>query len=144
MEQIIEKLKALRTSEKIIAVAGIALFIDGFLPWYRVTIGPISVSANGWEAPGAIWSILAILIGAAMAGTVLFKHFAGAGLPDDVGGITWPKIYLGGGVAALAFVFIKFLNESSYLGFAFYVGLIAVVALAVGGFLMYREETATV
>ena len=144
MEQIIEKLKALRTSEKIIAVAGIALFIDGFLPWYRVSVEPISVTANGWEAPGAIWSILAILIGTAMAGTIILKHFTGAGLPDDVNGITWPKIYLGGGVAALAFVLIKFLNESSYLGYAFFIGLIAVVALAVGGFLMYREETATV
>ena len=144
MEHIIEKLKALRTPEKIIAVAGISLFIDGFLPWYRVSIGPISVTANGWEAPGAVWSILAILIGTAMAGTVLFKHFSGAGLPDDISGITWPKIYLGGGVAALAFIVIKFLNESSYLGIAFFIGLIAVVALAVGGFLMYREETATV
>ena len=144
MEQIIEKFKALRTPEKIIAVAGIALFIDGFLPWYRVSVGPISVTANGWEAPGAIWSILAILIGTAMAGAVILKHFAGAGLPDDVNGITWPLIYLGAGVASFAFVLLKFLNEPSYLGFAFYVGLIAVVALAVGGFLMYREETATI
>ena len=142
MEQIIEKFKALRTAEKIIVITGFALFIDGFLPWYQVSVGPISVTANGWEAPGAIWSILAILIGTTMAGTIIFKHFARAGLPYAVQGFTWPKIYLGGGVAALAFVLIKYLNESSYLGFAFYVGLIAATALAVGGVLLFREETA--
>jgi hypothetical protein len=70
------------------------------------------------------------------------KTFGTATIPDNVSGFTWPKIHLGGGVLALVLVLIKLANESSYLGFAFYVGIIAAAALAVGGLLMYREEMA--
>jgi hypothetical protein len=63
-------------------------------------------------------------------------------MPDNVGGFTWPKIMLGGGVAALVFLVIKLLNESSYMGFGFYLGIICAAALAAGGFLMFREEAA--
>jgi hypothetical protein len=77
-----------------------------------------------------------------MAGVVVVKNLGTVVVPDNVGGVTWPKIHLGGGVAALVFVLIKLANESSHLGFAFYVGIIAAAALAVAGFLMFREESA--
>ena len=141
MEKLIEKFSALSVGEKIIIIAGVLLFIFGFLPWYSISIGPISWTANGWESPGAIWSILAILVGLAMAGVVVLKGLTTVEVPDNVGGFTWPRILLGGGVATLAFVVIKFLNESRSLRFGFYVGIIAAVALATGGFLMFREES---
>jgi hypothetical protein len=122
MEKWIEKFKALSVGEKIIIPAGVILFIVGFLPWYSVDLGPLGTySRNGWESPGAIWSILAILVGLAMAGVVVVKNL---------------------GTVALVFVLIKLANESSHLGFAFYVGIIATAALAVAGFLMFREESA--
>jgi len=143
MEKWIEKFNALSIGEKIIIPAGVVLFIVGFLPWYSVDLGPLGTySRNGWESPGAIWSILAILVGLAMAGVVVVKNLGTVAIPDNVGGVTWPKIHLGGGVAALVFVLIKLGNESSHLGFAFYVGIIAAAALAVAGFLMFREESA--
>jgi hypothetical protein len=141
MDKWLEKFNALSVGEKIIIVAGVVLFIVGFLPWYSVDIGPFGdYTRNGWQSPGAIWSIVAILIGLAMAGVIVLKNFGTVAIPDNVGGFTWPKIHLGGGVAALVFVLIKLANESSYLGFAFYVGIIAAAALAVAGILMYREE----
>ncbi len=144
MDTLIERLKALSVGEKIIIVAGVILFIDGFLPWYSVSLGPLgSVTRSGWQSPGAIWSILAVFIGLAMAGVVVLKRLAGVEIPDNVGGASWSKILLGGGVAALAFVVIKLLNESSFLGFGFYLGIITAGALAVAGFLMFREESAT-
>ena len=142
MEKWIEKFNALSLGEKIIIPAGAVLFICGFLPWYSVDLGVVSVSRNGWESPGAIWSILAILVGLAMAGVVVVKNLGTVEVPDNVGGFTWPKIYLGAGLAALLFLLIKLANESSYLGFAFYLGIIAAAALAVAGFLMFREESA--
>jgi hypothetical protein len=143
MEKWIEKFNALSLGEKIILPAGVVLFIVGFLPWYSVDLGPLGTySRNGWESPGAIWSILAILVGLAMAGVVVVKNLGTVAVPDNVGGVTWPKIHLGAGVAALLFVLIKLANESSHLGFAFYVGIIAAAALAVAGFLMFREESA--
>jgi hypothetical protein len=142
MEKWIEKFNALSLGEKIIIPAGAVLFICGFLPWYSVDLGVVSVSRNGWESPGAIWSILAILVGLGMAGVVVVKNLGTMEVPDNVGGFTWPKIYLGAGLAALLFLLIKLANESSYLGFAFYLGIIAAAALAVAGFLMFREESA--
>ena len=143
MDKFIEKFMALSIGEKIIVIAGLVLLIDGFLPWYSVDLGPFgSVTRNGWESPGALWSMLAILIGIAMAGVVGVKISTEGVIPENVGGFTWPKIFLGGGVAALLLVVIKFLSESSSLGFGFYLGFIAAAALAAGGFLMYREELA--
>jgi hypothetical protein len=143
MDKWLEKFNALSIGEKIILVAGVILFIVGFLPWYSVDLGTFgSYTRSGWESPGAIWSILAILVGLAMAGVVALKTFGTATIPDNVSGFTWPKIHLGGGVLALVLVLIKLANESSYLGFAFYIGIIAAAALAVGGLLMYREEMA--
>src|SRR3990172_6997772 len=142
MDKLLERFKALSIGEKIIVIAGLVLLIDGFLPWYSVSIGPYSASASGWESPGAIWSMLAILIGLAMAGVVAVKISTEGVIPENVGGFSWPKIFLGGGVAALVLVVIKFLNDSSSLGFGFYLGFIAAAALAVAGGLVYREEMA--
>ena len=77
MDKWIEKFKALSIGGKIILVAGVVLFIDGFLPWYSVSLGPLgSFTRSGWQSPGAIWSILAILIGLAMSGVIAVKNLA--------------------------------------------------------------------
>jgi len=146
MDKLVEKFMALGIGEKIILIAAVVLFIDGFLPWYSVSAEifgeRISATANGWESPGAIWSILAVLVGLAMGGIVVLKGLTEVEIPDNVGGFSWPKILLGGGVAALVLVVIKLLSESSSLGFGFYLGIICAAALAAGGFLMFREEKA--
>jgi hypothetical protein len=148
MEKWIEKYNALSVGEKIILPAGVVLFILGFLPWSSAsaTIAGITVkaggSSNAWSHFGAFWSILAILIGLAMAAVVALKAFGTATIPDNVGGITWPKIHLGAGVAALVFLLIKFLGNHDYTTFGLYLGIIAAAALAAGGFFMFREESA--
>src|SRR3990170_1815574 len=99
MEKWLEKFMALGIGEKIIVIAGLILFIDGFLPWYDVDLGIVSVTRSGWESPGGIWSILAILLGIAMSGVIAVKALTEGGIPDNVGGVTWPKILLAvGGV----------------------------------------------
>jgi hypothetical protein len=143
MEKWIEKFNALSLGEKIILPAGVVLFIVGFLPWYSVDLGAFGTySHNGWQSPGGFWSILAILVGLAMAGVVGLKAFGTATIPDNVGGVTWPKIHLGAGVVALLFLVIKYISNHDYTGFGFYVGIIAAAALAAGGFLMFRDESA--
>ena len=143
MDKLIEKFMALSIGEKIIIIAGLVLLVDGFLPWYSVDLGPFGdFTRNGWQSPGAFWSMLAILIGLAMAAVVVLKGLTEVEIPDNVGGVSWPKILLGAGVAALVLVVIKFLNESSHLAFGFYLGFIAAAALAVAGFLIFREESA--
>lgn len=143
----IEKFNALSLGEKIIVIAAVALFIIGFLPWYHaggrvevggVTVADISVNRNAWQSPGAIWSMLAVIIGLAMAAVILARQMAAAGtLPDQVGGLSWPQIFLGGSVVAAVCVLIKLLNHSGDLGLGFFLGIIAVAALVVGGYLVY-------
>ena len=55
-------------------------------------------------------------------------------------GVTWARLHLGLGSAAVLFVVIKFINESSNLSYGFYIGIILAVALAAGGFLLFQEE----
>jgi len=139
---LMEKFKALGLGGQIIVVAALVLFIDGFLPWYSVDLGPFgSVDRNGWESPGAIWSMLAIVVGLAMGGVMVARALMAAGtIPDNISGFTWPKINLGAaGVVALLIV-IKLVNESSYLSFGFYVAILCAVALCAGAFLQFQAE----
>jgi hypothetical protein len=136
----VDKLNTLSNGEKLIAGGGVVMLIASFLPWYKIDFGSIvSVSRNGWQSPGAIWSLLAVLIGIVMAGAILGPKFANIQLPD-LGSITWPQAHLGLGVAALIFVILKFINESSYLSFGFYLGFLAALALAAGGYLYFTES----
>lgn len=144
---IMEKFKALALGEKVILVAALVLFIDGFLNWYSVSIEfggfSASASASGWDAPGAIWSVLAILVGLAMAAVIVVKALSPGTIPDNISGFTWPKILLGAGAATCVLVLIKFLNHSGDLAYGFFIGIVCVVALAAGGFLMFQEEKAS-
>src|SRR3990172_5866634 len=86
MDKLLERFKALSIGEKIIIIAGAVLLIDGFLPWYSIDLGPFgSFTRNGWESPGAIWSMLAILIGIAMAAVVVLKGLTEVEIPDNIG-----------------------------------------------------------
>ncbi len=120
MDKIMEKFQALSLGEKIILVAGVVLFIVGFLPWYSFDLGPFgSVTRSGWQSPGALWSMLAILIGLAMSGVVGAKTFTDVKLPDDIGGQSWARIYLGGGAVALLFIIIKYISQNNAVSFGF-------------------------
>ena len=132
-----EQFQKMALGERIILVAGPLLFIDGFLPWYDLS-GVFNRS--GWQAPGALWSILAILLGLTMAGLVAAVRFGNVKIPELPQGVTWARLMLGLGGAAAVFVVIKFLNHSGDIDFGFVIGALLVAALAGGGFLMYQEE----
>lgn len=136
-----ERFQKSSIGEKVILIAGPLLLIDSFLPWYDVDLGPFgSVTRSGWESPGAIWSILAVLAGLVSSGVVAARLFTTMQMPALPEGVTWGRVHLGLGAAALLFVVIKLINESSYLGFGFYIGIILAIALAVGGGLMFQAE----
>ena len=140
-----DRINALSTGEKLIVAGGIVMLIASFLPWYSYDFGldgiaDISISRNGWQSPGAIWSILATLVAVAMAGTILAAKFGNMTLPALSNNLTWGTLYLAaGGIVALC-VILKLVGESSYLSFGFYLGILAAIALAAGGYLLYSEE----
>ncbi len=139
-----EQFQKLALGEKIILIAGPLLFIDSFLPWYSISFEAFgfseSITRSAWQSPGALWSMLAVLIGLVMTGLVAAVRFGNVKLPELPDPVTWGRLQLGLGGAAALFVVIKLINESSFLGFGFYIGIIVVIALAAGGFLTYQEE----
>ncbi len=74
---------------------------------------------------------------------VALKAFTDVVMPDNLAGQSWAKVHLGGGAVALLSVGIKFVSESEFLGYGFYLGFLAAAALAVGGFMMFKEEGGT-
>ena len=140
-----DKLNELSLGEKLVVGGGALMLIASFLPWYKVSFGLEelgiggSVSRNGWESPGALWSLLAVLISVALAGSIVAVKFGNVKLPD-LGTVTLGQAYLGGGGAVALCVIIKLINESSYMSFGFYLGIIAAAAVAAGGWLLYSEE----
>jgi len=137
----VDKLKEMTNGEKVIAVAAVVLLIDSFLPWYSVDLGPFGdYSRNGWQAPSAFLSLLAILIGIAMGALVVVKALGAVELPEKLGNVGWGLAYLIGGVAAFVLVLIKWLGNTDYTAFGLYLGLICTAGLAAGGFLTAKER----
>ena len=139
-----EKLNALSTGEKLIAGGGIVMLIASFLPWYDFDFGLEfvgSITRNGWQSPNAIWSILATLIAVAMAAAVLAPKFGNVRLPD-MGSVTLGQAFLGAGAVVAICVLLKLIGESSSMSFGFFLGILAAIACAAGGYLMYAEEKA--
>jgi hypothetical protein len=139
----VDKVNMLSTGEKLIVGAAILLFLDSFIfPWYSVDFINGSIDRNGWQSPGALWSILAVLIGLALAAAILGPKFANMQLPDLPNNVTMGLVFLGGGGLAFLFLILKFLNESDYVAIGFWLGFIFTAAMAAGGYLLYTEEKA--
>jgi hypothetical protein len=133
-------LKKLTPGEITTAVSGVALLIFSFFHWYSVDLGPFGTfSRNGWQSPGALWSVLAILLGIVLAAHVIVEKLSGVDLPDRLGSIGWGVVHLAGGALAFLFLIIKLINHSSDSAIGLYLGLIAGAGLVAGGYLMAKE-----
>src|SRR6266849_2371721 len=98
-----ETFQKMPLGEKIIVPAAVVLLIDSFLPWYHVSVslgvlGSVSANRSGWQSPGAIWSILAMLLGLVMAGIIVATRFTTVKMPVLPSGVTWARVQLGLGV----------------------------------------------
>ena len=135
-----DKINEMTTGEKL-AVGGAALMlIASFLPWYSIDIGEFgSFSRNGWQSPGALWSVLAVIISVGFAGIILARKFGNVQLPD-LGQFTWGQAALAAGGAVALCIIIKLVNESSFMAFGFFLGIIAAALVAAGAYFRYTEE----
>jgi len=133
-------LKKLTPGEIVTAVSGVLLLVFSFFKWYSVDLGPFGdFSRNGWQSPGALWSVLAILIGIVLAAHVIVEKLSGVDLPDRLGSIGWGVVHLAGGALALLFLIIKLINHSSDSAIGLYLGILCGVGLLAGGYLMAKE-----
>ncbi len=143
-------LSKLSTSDKVISVSGIILFIASFLPWFEVDIpgGDIivggSAEASGWDV-GFIWAGLPGLLGLAAAGIILATKLGSANMPELP--VSWGQVLLGAGALSAVLVVLKLLvGEDAPFGlevdraWGLFLATLAALAFAGGGFLKFQEE----
>ena len=141
--------KRLTTGEMVVGASGLLLLIFSFFKWYGVDVGGgevggvdipgVSFSVNGWEAPSAFLSIVAILIGIAALAYVVAKA-AGVEIPARLGNVGMGLVLFVAGAIAFLFVLIKFISNTEATKLGIYVGLITTAGLAVGGYMVAKER----
>jgi hypothetical protein len=143
----VDKIKLLSTPEKAIAGGGVLMFIASFFDWWSVSEGPFSFGGSGWDAPGSIWSVLAILISVALAAVIIATKLGNVQMPALPENVSWSQIYGGGAAAVVVLMLLKAWRilalPSGYgFGIGFFLGVIAAAAIAYGGYMMYKQEKA--
>jgi len=127
---------------KVFVGSTLVFFIACFLPWF--SLGPYSES--GFSA-GFLWSTLWFIIFIALAVRLVLPAFGVQGVP-----VVPPVAYLAAGALGALFVLLKLIIGESYgVGFGFsdvdldrsvgiFIGLIAAIGVAAGGFLLFQES----
>ncbi|MDT0200488.1 hypothetical protein [Nocardioides sp. AE5] len=128
-----QNLSNLSLPRKLLLGAAAVLFINSFLPWYSVDLGPFgSATANGWHEIGpVVWLLVIALL--VLEGT----RIAGV-LPLDEGKSDLATLAVTAGALLFGLIFVIQRLTDGHFGFGFFVGVIGLVVLGVGGFLLYQ------
>lgn len=128
---------ALGKGTKILLVGGLLLFIDSFLDWQQVSIGPVSIGQNEWHGIGVLAALLVIAL-------LLWEGLQVAGLTRQLQ-LPVPATLVSVGLAASValFTIIKFFVADVARHWPAWIGLILAIAVAVGGWLKFAEAPAT-
>ena len=126
----------LSNGEKMALIGGGALIINLFLPWYSADFGPVSVSANAFDAQFWAWggSFLAI----AGAAVLLLKAM---GTKDVQAGQFKPEqlATMLAGVGTVLIV-IRLLTETDGVSIGLFLGLAAAAVVTFGAFTSMKDE----
>jgi hypothetical protein len=133
-------LSKLKTSEKIIAVAGIVLFISSFLPWFKVDLFGFSHNFSGWDV-GFFWAGIPGLLGLAAAAAIISSRLFDVKLPELPVG--WGQAFLIAGGVSAAIVLLKLLigeDDPIDRAYGLFLATLASLGFAGGGYLAFQEE----
>ena len=113
-----------------LGLLGVSLVIvAAFLPWYEISFETLGFSAsitrNGWQSPGAAWSVLAFVFAVLFLGAFIARFI------ENIEALEYAPLALG--VACVAVVLVKLSAESSFLAIGFYLALVGAVLLAGSG-----------
>lgn len=145
-----EKIKNLSLAEQLVAGGGILMLIASFFDWWHFSAGvegfSISGGFDGWGDPGSIWSVLAILVSIVMAGVVIATKVGNVQMPALPQNVTWGQVWGGGAAAVVVLMLLKawriLAAPVGGFGIGFWIAVVATVAIAYGGFLLYTKEKA--
>jgi hypothetical protein len=138
-------LKKLSPGEMTTAISGVLLLVFSFFAWFGVDYLGGTFTRNGWQAPKAFLSIVAILLGIVLAAHVIVEKLSNVELPERLGSVGWGVMHLAGGGIAFLFVLLKAIFGGDYFTvsldrkFGLWIGLLASLGLLVGGYLMAKE-----
>jgi hypothetical protein len=151
-------LKKLSLGDQIIGGSGIVLFIASFLTWFKAEIdteglgsllGDLgSAKANGWDVGFLGW--FPVLLGLLMVAYVAVRAFAPqVKLPDLP--LPWNQVLFIVGCVAAVLLVLKFLIGEDdgggvveiSRGIGLYLGVLAGIGLAVGGYFKWKEPAAS-
>ncbi|HEX9343949.1 MAG TPA: hypothetical protein VF995_10085 [Actinomycetota bacterium] len=131
----------LSPAERIIALFGVLLLIDSFIPWFRICISFLTISRcgshNAWDKG---LSLIAVLLAVLMVAQIAATRFASVKLPN-LGSLTWGQVHLIAGVAVLVLVLLQFIVGDSgvHRYFGIYLGILFSLGLAYGALQRSRE-----
>jgi multidrug transporter EmrE-like cation transporter len=138
-----------RTGELLAGASGVALFIIMFLPWFGLPgvaeealeqLGGVEVgdtTANAWESFDFIDLVLLLAVIAGIGLAVLAAAQSSVQLP-----VAASAIAAGLGILGTLLVLYRIIDpvEEASRKYGLFLGLIAVVGIAVGGWLAMQEE----
>lgn len=144
-------LNRLSTGGRLIVAAGLLLFIDSFLPWFRacVDLGGL-LGGEGGEVCGDAhtgWSnalsLLGILLAVAMAVVVVLQA-SGTALPA-LGSLSWSQVMLGAGVLSALLIVLQLIvgDSPGERAYGAWIGAVLALLLLAGAVLYSREADRT-
>jgi hypothetical protein len=138
--------KALTTLDRVVAGGAVVAFISLFLPWYGLSVGPVSASVDGWSAGFSAWAGGLLLTA---AGVLVVLRRSGVNL---TGGRVGPSMLVAS-VAALGLllVVIRWVSFPTYHGaggfsydvgarYGVYIAVIAGIGIVTGAVMALRAS----
>ena len=154
---IMAKVQALSLGEKLVG-GGSALMIIAALifKWVKVSVGVGgiaggSVSRTALGDPASIWGWL-LLIVAVLLFAIIVARVMNMQLPTLPTNVTWGQVFGAGAALEVVFLLLKAWRIQSIdlglcgnacsksFGIGFFLGVIAAIAIAYGGYLLYSED----
>jgi hypothetical protein len=142
-------LSRLSLGERIVLVAGVLLIIDLlFLPWHSIeidlgglanTLGvDTTTNRTGVQSPNAFYGIVALILALVMVVQIVLDRLTSVTLPDPP--VPWAQVHVIAGITVAIMLVIKLIVETDFLAFGAFIGLLAALAVAYGGYTISQEH----
>ena len=125
----------LTLSQKIMLPTGALLVIVLLVaPWHNIDLGFISESRQAIQSPNSLWGLLALILTLAVLAVGVMRAFGLGSLPETLNGQSWERMMFIAATVVFAFLLLKLIVETEFLGWGAYVAIILAGGQAYGAF----------
>lgn len=129
-----DMLKKLSLNAQLVLLGSIVYLILSFLPWVSITVNHLGTyTQNEWSGFAGVVSGLLVLL------LLAWELARGFDLKIAIGSVPPPVISVGLAAALVLFTIIKFF-DTSYRGWAAWVGLVVAIGIGAAAFLRAKDE----